>query len=82
VLVVRSADVVIAVGGGYGTLSEIGLALKLGRPVVGIGTWELARAGVPDPGVTAVADPQAALALTATLLMSPPSRPTGRGSDV
>jgi uncharacterized protein (TIGR00725 family) len=41
-LVVRAADVLIAVGGGYGTLSEIALALKGGTPVVGIGTWELA----------------------------------------
>lgn len=38
-LVVRTADAVIAVGGGVGTLSEIGLALKMGRPVVGLGTW-------------------------------------------
>jgi uncharacterized protein (TIGR00725 family) len=41
-LVVRAADVLIAVGGGYGTLSEIALALKGGTPVVGIGSWELA----------------------------------------
>jgi uncharacterized protein (TIGR00725 family) len=40
-LVVRAADALIAVRGGYGTLSEIALALKLGRPVVGLGTWEL-----------------------------------------
>jgi uncharacterized protein (TIGR00725 family) len=40
-IVVRSADAVVAVSGGYGTLSEIGLALKMGRPVVGLGTWEL-----------------------------------------
>ena len=46
-LVVRAADVVIAVAGEFGTLSEIGLALKLGRPVVGLGTWELAREGRP-----------------------------------
>lgn len=39
--VVCSADAVIAVGGGYGTLSEIGLALKVGRPVVALGSWEL-----------------------------------------
>jgi uncharacterized protein (TIGR00725 family) len=41
VIVVRSADAVIAVGGMYGTLSEIALALKLGRPVIGLGTWRL-----------------------------------------
>jgi uncharacterized protein (TIGR00725 family) len=50
-LVVRVADVLVAVGGGYGTLSEIGLALRTGTPVVGVGTWELARAGQPDEGL-------------------------------
>jgi hypothetical protein len=40
-LVVRAADAVVAVGGGHGTLSEIALALKLGRPVIGVGTWEV-----------------------------------------
>jgi uncharacterized protein (TIGR00725 family) len=45
-LVVRASDAVIAVGGGVGTLSEIGLALKMGRPVIGLGTWEL----VPPAG--------------------------------
>lgn len=38
---VCSADVVIAIGGGYGTLSEIGLARKVGRPVVSLGSWEI-----------------------------------------
>jgi uncharacterized protein (TIGR00725 family) len=39
VLVVKASDVVVAIAGGYGTLSEIGLALKIGKPVVGLGTW-------------------------------------------
>ena len=39
--VVCSGDVVIAVGGEYGTLSEVGLALKMGRPVVSLGSWDL-----------------------------------------
>jgi uncharacterized protein (TIGR00725 family) len=39
--VVCSGDVVIAVGGEYGTLSEIGLALKVGRPVVAFDSWGL-----------------------------------------
>ncbi|HEV3477117.1 MAG TPA: TIGR00725 family protein, partial [Rubrobacteraceae bacterium] len=39
--VVCSGEVVIAVGGEYGTLSEIGLALKVGRPVVALTSWEL-----------------------------------------
>lgn len=44
-IVVGTSDAVIALSGGYGTLSEIGLALKMGRPVVGLGTWELKRGG-------------------------------------
>ena len=42
VVLVRSCDAVIAIGGSYGTLSEIALALKLGVPVVGLRTWRLA----------------------------------------
>ena len=53
-LIVRGADAVIAVGGEYGTLSEIGFALKLGRPVVGLRTWELAREGVPREAIVVV----------------------------
>ena len=44
-LVVRSADGLIAVGGEWGTLSEIALALKVGKPVIGLGTWDLDREG-------------------------------------
>jgi uncharacterized protein (TIGR00725 family) len=54
-LVVRAADVVIAVGGGYGTLSEIGLALKTGKRVIGLDTWAI-------DGVSAVDGPEAAVA--------------------
>ncbi len=54
-LVVRAADAVIAVGGGYGTLSEIALALKAGKPVVGVGTWSI-------EGVQAADGPEAAVA--------------------
>jgi uncharacterized protein (TIGR00725 family) len=38
-LIVRACDALVAVGGGHGTLSEVALALKLGRPVIGLGTW-------------------------------------------
>jgi uncharacterized protein (TIGR00725 family) len=40
-LVVRAADAVIAIGGAYGTLSEVALALKTGTPVIGLHTWEI-----------------------------------------
>lgn len=41
-LVVCASDVVIAIGEGYGTLSEIALALRSGRHVVGLDTWTIA----------------------------------------
>jgi uncharacterized protein (TIGR00725 family) len=45
-LIVRAADVVIAIAGEFGTLSEIALALKTGTPVVGLRTWELNRSEI------------------------------------
>ncbi|MGD8624712.1 MAG: TIGR00725 family protein [Anaerolineae bacterium] len=66
-IVVRSADAVIALSGGYGTLSEIGLALKMGRPVVGLDTWELGRADQPVAAVTRADTPAQAVALAASL---------------
>jgi hypothetical protein len=41
VVIIRSADAVIAIDGEYGTLSEIAFALKNGKPVIGLNTWEL-----------------------------------------
>ncbi len=61
-LVVSAADAVVAIGGGWGTLSEIALALKAGIPVVGVGTWEPTRGGGAVEGVAAVDDPRAAVA--------------------
>jgi uncharacterized protein (TIGR00725 family) len=40
-LVVRAADAIVAIAGGYGTLSEIALALKGGKPVVTLGSWAI-----------------------------------------
>ncbi len=62
-IVARTADAVIAVGGAYGTLSEIALALRAGKRVVGLGTWELARGGEPDAGVLVARGPEEAVAL-------------------
>jgi len=54
-LVVRASDVLVAIAGGYGTLSEIGFALKIGKPVIGLKTW-------PDiDGVDYVLSPQRAI---------------------
>jgi uncharacterized protein (TIGR00725 family) len=51
-LIARVCVAMIAIGGGYGTLSEIGLGLRLGRPVVALHSWEVTRpgAGEPDSG--------------------------------
>jgi uncharacterized protein (TIGR00725 family) len=40
-VIATAADSMIAIGGGWGTLSEIGLARRLGRPVVGLKTWRV-----------------------------------------
>lgn len=61
VLVVRACDAVIAIRGGYGTLTEIAFALRLGVPVVGLKTWGLARNGKPDPGIHMVETPEEAV---------------------
>ena len=55
-LIVRAADSLIAIGGAFGTLSEVALALKTGVPVVGLGTWEL-------EGITPAATAEEAVAL-------------------
>ena len=41
VIIARTADALIAIGGGYGTLSEIAFGLQLGKPVAGIETWDI-----------------------------------------
>jgi uncharacterized protein (TIGR00725 family) len=61
-LVVRAADAIVAVGGAWGTLSEIALGLKTGRPVIGLGTWELARGGEAVEGIAAMNSPSEAVA--------------------
>jgi len=57
VIVVRTAQAVIAVNGEYGTLSEIAYALKLGIPVVGLNTWQLAKQGQRVPAIVEAATP-------------------------
>ena len=60
-LVVRAADAVIAIGGEFGTLSEIALALKLGKPVVGLRTWELAKEGLKVSAIIEATTPKEAV---------------------
>jgi uncharacterized protein (TIGR00725 family) len=63
VVLVRSCDAVIAVGGSYGTLSEIALALKLGVPVVGLRTWKLAPPDARRVPLLRASTPEAAVRL-------------------
>ena len=49
--VVKSGQAVIAVGGSYGTLSEISHALQSGIPVIGLNTWSLSRDGKQDDSI-------------------------------
>ena len=53
-VLVLSADGVVALGGGLGTLSEIALAVRLHRPAVGVSTWEYRRDGQSEPGLPIV----------------------------
>ncbi len=55
-LIAQSSDAVIAVGGGYGTLSEMALARKMGKPVVSLRSWE------PAPDVIRAETPREAVA--------------------
>ncbi len=51
VAVVKSAQAVIAIGGNYGTLSEIAHALQSGIPVIGLNTWALSKNGQPENSI-------------------------------
>jgi uncharacterized protein (TIGR00725 family) len=66
-LVVRCADAVVAIGGGYGTLSEIALALRDGKPVVGLDTWELRRDGRPIEAIVEAGSAEGAVELAVSL---------------
>ncbi len=57
----RAADGIIALGGGLGTLSEIALALRNGRPAIGIQTWRFDRQGRTEPELPLAANPKDAL---------------------
>ena len=70
-LLVRASDAVVAVGGGFGTLSEIALALRTGTPVIGLATWSL-RLGSHQVDAFPVADtPDAAAQLALEAARSP-----------
>ena len=67
IIVIKSAQAVIAIGGGYGTLTEIGFALKVNVPVIGLNTWSLSRNNQSDNSIIHAEDPVAAAELAIEL---------------
>jgi uncharacterized protein (TIGR00725 family) len=61
VIVVKSVQTVIAIGGSYGTLSEIAHALQSGIPVIGLNTWSLSRNGQQDKSIILAQNPTEAV---------------------
>ncbi len=61
IAVVKSAQAVIAIGGSYGTLSEISHALQSGIPVIGLNTWSLSKNGQLDNSIIPAQNPTEAV---------------------
>ncbi len=61
VIIVRTADLLIAVGGSFGTLSEIAYARKMEKPVIGVASWEI-------PGMMKAATPAEAVKMAMEIL--------------
>ena len=60
-VIVRTANILIAIDGEYGTLSEIAFALKMKKPVIGLNTWDI-------PGVIKAGAPEEAMGIALKLL--------------
>jgi uncharacterized protein (TIGR00725 family) len=83
-LLVRSSDALVAVGGGFGTLSEIALALRTGVPVVGLATWSLHLDTGPVEAFPVAGDAETAARLALDAAGSrhaDPSRPPGASTS-
>ena len=59
--VVKSAQAVIAIGGSYGTLTEIAYALQSDIPVIGLNTWSISRSGQVDDSIIVAENPARAV---------------------
>lgn len=67
VLVALAGDAIIAVCGGYGTLSEIAFGLKMGKPVIGLESWELGECPQESTRMARAESPQEAVDLAERL---------------
>jgi hypothetical protein len=72
ILVARTAQAIIAVGGRFGTLSEIAFAKIEGIPVIGLQTWELKREGMREDPIQRARDPKEAVAMALEAARSRP----------
>lgn len=76
-VVVTASDVVLAIGGRHGTLSEIGLALRMGRHVVTLSSWRVeSDHRVGGPRLHRARDPREAAALALRLAQAGPEQPS------
>ena len=66
-VVVKSAHAVIAIGGAYGTLSEIAYALQAGIPIIGVNTWSLSRNGEEETAILRADDAETAVEMAVAL---------------
>lgn len=67
-LVIGAVSAVIAIGGEYGTLSEIAFALRSRKVVIGLSTWSLIRPeGMADPGIIPAGEPGEAASMAVRL---------------
>jgi uncharacterized protein (TIGR00725 family) len=81
-LLVRSSDAMVAVGGGFGTLSEIALALRTGVPVIGLATWSLRLDSGPVDAFPVAGDAETAAHLAIDAARSFQTDPTRKEPDV
>src|SRR5437868_2844653 len=66
-VIVESADAVIVVGGSWGTLSEVALAMRRGVPVISLHGWRVVdTTGAPVPGIRYMQTPEEAVVLAAS----------------
>jgi uncharacterized protein (TIGR00725 family) len=76
VVVVTAADAVVAIGGRHGTLSEIGMALRMGRQVVTLSSWRVeSEHRIGGPRVHRARDPREAAALALRMALVGPDSP-------
>jgi len=71
-LVVRSADAVVAVGGSWGTLSEVALAVRAAKPVFGLETWDVRHGDAPVPGIERATGAREAVTAALARIATPP----------